>query len=290
MNTKQFELSLVSGQQVFQMPGAGEGMTQQVIFTCDVYPGAGTLTLETQVMGSGAWLPVYKGAALPLNAPIVLATEGAIATFRVTLAAIGGGGSGLRAWVGNAPAGLGFPAGAFVGLRALTTQPCTEANVKNGVQFYARANYPLASPIPAGQTRKLFFQTGAKQVLVKLRDFAYVAEELRLNLYRTPTGVSGGTPLVVHNYNGVNPVATTVSATKSVTTVTDGVEFDGGDPEYFFGANAVAQRVSNSIPLGRERVLPPNTSFLVAITNTGTGDARCQYFLDWYEGGSDLPA
>lgn len=290
MITQSVALDLVNGQQVFPVPGAGAGMTQQLVFTCDVYPAAGTLTLEYQLMGVGAWQPVYKGFALPLNAPIVLAAEGAVGAFRVALAGLGAGGSNLRVWAGSAPAGLGFPSGAFVGLRALTVQPYTEANVKNGVQFYARANYPLATPIPTGQSRKLHFTTGAKPVLVKLRDFSYVAEELRINLYRSPTGVSGGTPLVIHNYNGVNPVASTVAATKNVTTVTDGVEFDGGDPEFFFGANAVAQRVSTSIPQGRERVLPPNASFLVVITNTGTGDARCQYFLDWYEGGSDLPA
>ena len=42
-------------------------------------------------------------------------------------------------------------------------------------------------------------------------------------------------------------------------------------------------------PDGRERVLPPNTSYIVAITNSGGGNARCRYFLDWYEGGTDLP-
>jgi len=35
--------------------------------------------------------------------------------------------------------------------------------------------------------------------------------------------------------------------------------------------------------------LPANAEFIVAITNTGSGAARAQYFLDYYQGGTDLP-
>lgn len=182
-----------------------------------------------------------------------------------------------------------FPDGAFTGLRALTTQPYTEANVKNGVQYNLRAVWPMADTIGAGTSRKLFFQTTTKPVIVKLRELQYLAEELRIELFQSPTGVTGGTPLAIHNYNGVNPVATTVSATKNVTTVTNGTQFDTTDPEYFFGSANAPQRQTGSIPQGRERVLPANSTFLVMISNTGTGEARVQYFLDWYEGGADLP-
>lgn len=61
------------------------------------------------------------------------------------------------------------------------------------------------------------------------------------------------------------------------------------EPEYYFGATATGQRTASSIPGGRERVLPENTTFLVKITNTSTSDGRFQYFGDWYEGEPDLP-
>lgn len=130
-----------------------------------------------------------------------------------------------------------MPDGLFSGTRAITIQPYTEANVKNGVQFYVRAVWPAADPIVTGEpgSRLIWFKTGAKQVVVKLRDMLYVAEELRLRLFRAPTGVAGGTDLVIHNYNGVNPVATTCIGKKNVTVATLGTEFDGDDPEYFFG-------------------------------------------------------
>lgn len=183
-----------------------------------------------------------------------------------------------------------FPDGAFTGLRALTTQPYTEANVKNGVQYNIRAVWPLLDVIATGTSRKLWFKTNAKPVLAKLRQFQYLAEEMKIELFANPTGVSGGTDLVVHNYNGVNPVATTVQAKKNVTITNNGTPFDHGDPEHFFGgANDPQRQNVDSIPLGRERVLPANTEFAVVITNTGTGNARAQYFLDFYEGGADLP-
>lgn len=215
--------------------------------------------------------------------------NGSISRVRVDLTGV----SGYTAyqvviWRGDSPQTL-IPDGAFTGLRAITVQPYTEANVKNGVQYNIRAVWPMADTIAAGTSRKLFFQTTSKPVIVKLRELQYLAEELKIELFQTPTGVSGGTPLTVHNYNGVSPVATTVVATKNVTTITNGAQFDAADPEYFFGSANAPQRQSSSIPQGRERILPANSTFLVMISNTGTGEARAQYFLDFYEGNTDLP-
>jgi hypothetical protein len=189
---------------------------------------------------------------------------------------------------------FGMPAGLFEGSRAITVQPYTEANVKNGVEYYLRAAWPESDPIATGTTRKLYFQTGAKKVIVKLRDLHYVGEELAIRLYANPVGVSGGTALAIHNFNNVNPVATSViDARKNVTTVSDGVEIDGGDPEYLYGASSASQRSQLAIPVGRERIIPANSGFIVAITNTASGGgaaaARVQYFLDWFEGEPDLP-
>lgn len=180
-----------------------------------------------------------------------------------------------------------IPDGAFTGRRAITVQPYTEANVKNGVQYYLRASWPLTNEILTGTTRKLWFRTGSKQVLVKLREFQYIAEEMRISLFVNPVTVTGGTTLTINNYNGVSPVAPTSQALQGVTTVSDGTPL--ADPEYFFGSQSAPQRVAGAVLQGRERVLPPNTEFIVAISNTGSGAARAEYFLDFYEGGTDLP-
>jgi len=208
---------------------------------------------------------------------------------RVSLAGTNAVTAALKVWRGD-DARSGIPPGAFSGLRAMTVQYYPEANVKNGLQFNLRAVWPLADVITTGTSRKIWFKTNAKPVIVKIRDFQYIAEELKLELFQSPTGVTGGTDLLVHNYNGVNPVATTVAAKKNVTITNNGTQFDNNDPEYFFGsANDPQRQSATAFPIGRERILPANTEFAVVISNTGTGSARVQYYLDFYEGGTDLP-
>lgn len=184
---------------------------------------------------------------------------------------------------------FGMPSGLFEGLRAITVQPYTEANVKNGLQFYIRAVWPKGGEIPAGATRKIWFNTGPSPIIVKARVFEFDAEELRIDLFSGPTGVTDGTTITPRNYNRVSGFAAVSQAKKNVTTVSDGTPFDPDDPEYFFGASNSPQRTPGSILQGRERILPANTEFIVAITNTGASIARCQYFLDYYQGGTDLP-
>lgn len=191
-------------------------------------------------------------------------------------------------WRTNDPMPL-IPDGSYTGLRALVTQPYTEANVKNGLQFYLRAVYPKASPIPAGETRKIWVSVGDSPLIIKLRIVEFDAEELRLDIYSGPTGVTGGTTITPRNYNRVSPQPGLITARKGVTTTSDGTPFDPDDPEYFFGASNSPQRNPGSLPQGRERILPANVAFIVAFTNTGTGNARVQYFLDFYQGGTDLP-
>lgn len=169
------------------------------------------------------------------------------------------------------------------GSKAYTVQPYTELNIKRGLQFYARVAYPLGGTIAAGATQKLYFETGDKTVLVKDRMFHYIGEEFEIGIYGSPTGVTGGTAIPISNWNLKSPQATTiVSALKGVTTTTDGTAAQ--EPEYFFGAAAEGQRAPDSIPEGYERVIPPNSSFLVTITNNGSSPARCEYTLTWYEG------
>lgn len=125
-------------------------------------------------------------------------------------------------------------------------------------------------------------------VLIKLRVLDYVGEELSLSLFEGATGVTGGTAIPVRNYNRRNPVASTVTVTKNVTTTSDGTAID--DPEFFYGSGSAPQRAAVSIPSGRERILLPNTSYIVSIAATAAlGNARVQYFIDWYEGETDLP-
>lgn len=276
-------LQLNNSPQVFPVPGGVSG-SAQLLIQFGTAPSAGTVMVERRAPGQQAWTPLAKGTAKSITGgALSLRADGVLGSLRVTFTGLTGGADALL-WVDTNPT----PQGLFNGLAALTTQPYTEANVKNGVQFYARVAWPTTDPIAANSTRKILFRTGSKPVIIKSRDVLSVAEELSLNLYEGPTGVTGGTAVPVRNYNRVNPVTTTVVMTANVTTTTDGTLFDG--PEYFFGSASAPQRSAASIPQGRERILPPLTSFLITITApAGVGTSRVQYFLDWYEGDSDLP-
>lgn len=275
-----------NGQQTLAMP-AGFGV-RQIVPLFGVMPSAGTMQIEARASKQSPWQPVAVAHPVSLTNPAPVYSYGEVSDLRITIAGLSGGQNGyllVSDGVGASP----IPTEAFTGLRAMCVQPYTEANVKNGLQFYLRAVWPNAESIPTTETRKVWFKTGAKLVIAKLRDVQYVAEELRIRLFANPTGVTGGTALGISNYNGVSPVATTCQAKKNVTTTSDGTEFGGGDPEYFFGATTQGNRTTASIPSGRERILPPNTEFIVSVENTGSGVARCQYFLDFYEGSTDLP-
>lgn len=267
-----------------EMPADFDGC----IITARYFNGAGAQITPTAlpVVTVGA-LGVFSRVLVPF-AKSEWRYNGVVTSVTVDLTGTGATTAEFTIWRTDDPVDC-FPQEAFTGTRGLIVQPYTEANVKNGVQFSLRAAWPLSDPIANGTPRKLWFKTGSKPVLIKLRELQYFAEELEIQLFKSPTGVTGGTDLTVHNYNGVAPVATTIQAKKNVATTSNGTEFDGGDPEYFFGSNTAPQRTASSIPTGRERVLSANTEFLVVISNTGSGSARAQYFLDWYEGGTDLP-
>lgn len=169
------------------------------------------------------------------------------------------------------------------GNKSFTVQPYTELNIKNGVQFYARASWPEDDPIASGDAnaRNIYFQIGNSTVLTKLRIFDYIGEEIKFEILSEPT-VTGGDSVAVSNWNLKNPSPTVVTVKKDVTITDDGTIV--GDPEYFYGGSSSGQRVQSSIPEGYERVVPPNSNFAIRITNTSNTDARAQYFLTWYEG------
>lgn len=180
------------------------------------------------------------------------------------------------------------------GLNAITAEGYVIHNIQYGLQFYFRKAYPLAdvgrglAPIPSGESRYILFKTTSKIVLFKTRITSFIGEELNIELFRAPTVTDLGTQMTIRNYNGINPQATTVEVYKNVNISAEGTPLDD-EPEYYFGATAAGQRVGNSIPEGRERVLPLNTEFLIKVTNSGSGVARFQYFGDWYEGTPAIP-
>lgn len=257
-------------------------------------PSSGTVLFESSDASSGdvGWTKMRNGR---IRAPEIDAyprpfTDKPAYWVRVTPEdVVGANYARLTVWQDAAAAADPIEPEVYEGTKALITQPYTEANIKRGLQYYFRASWPLADSIPAGASRYLRFDIGAKPLIVKLREMHYVAEEIELTIYTGPT-TTGGTPITPTNWNQrlASAPASTLTITKSPSVSTEGTPLDE-EPEYFFGGGAAGQRDSNSIPQGRERLLAENTSYLLEFRNSGTGSARLEYFLDWFEGEPDLP-
>lgn len=280
----QYPLNIAAPVQTFRVPGALGG-TQQIILACATYPSGGTVSVEYQLAGSNVWSPVPKGTLLPFVGPVVLYTYGAVAGYRVTLAGITGAPAALAAWVAEADA-EGFPPGAFVGLRALTTQTYIEANVKNGVQYEASAeNLGVA----AGASIDVVVKTGANPVLVKQRKIDFNGARCHARVFRNTVFTAGSGVLVpYYNMNLRNAVAGTVEVRVGATVSDIGVE--AGAPTFALGSTGQGQTALGSYALsGIERLLAPNSNYALRITNPNAAPMDITTYLSWYEGGIDLP-
>lgn len=231
-----------------------------------------TETLEDFVAinpaGLGLWL---------INGPIL--------RVRLSIAGTGAATASAEIWRYGFPMDLS-PPGVYSGLRALTQQGYIEANTKAGLQFYIQYGLPQL-PATSG-VHKILFTTGAKRVLIKARELYGNGGVFSLQVFKQPTAPApGGSTIVVQNYNDITPVATTVSVLGGVTTTSNGTPW--GDPQRLFGSAASGQRAGSGLAPGGDRILKPNSSYLIEIKNTGSGTADIDYFLSWYEGGTDLP-
>lgn len=210
--------------------------------------------------------------------------NGPVARVRLSLVGVAGV-TGATAFIWRDDESMeAAPAGAYSGLRALTTQTYTEANVKNGVQYEISADTPA---LAAGANTDVIFTTGANPVLIKGRQVKFNGLSLVTRVYRAPT-FTGGTVTPYFNLNDRNPVTGTVVVRTGATVTAPGTEF--GAPTFDLGSSGVGNSSLStySVP-GIERLLAPNTTYLLRITNDSAAVQRVTSYLTWYEGGTDLP-
>lgn len=171
------------------------------------------------------------------------------------------------------------------GTQAIIVQNYTEANVKNGLQYYMRVHAPT---VAVAGVLNLRFQTGAKPVIIKAREVSFNATNIVEYVAQEGGTYTGGTAVAVENENRINPVASTVLLSTGGTI--------GGTPVVFrrkriYSAGSTSSggtKVGTDV-LGRETVLKPNTLYTVTMTNVAGATAEIQLELSWFEGRPDLP-
>lgn len=174
----------------------------------------------------------------------------------------------------------------MVGLRGFVMQNYTEANVKNGTQFEYSADTPS---LAAGESTRVLFMTGDKPVIIKSRTLSFTMTKVTARVYKNAQ-YTGGTPTdQIFNLNDINPEPTTVQIVTGATLTDDGEEF--GAPNFMYGSTGVGNSENGTFATpGIERVLAPNTTYMLLTTNSGEGTHGISTYLTWYEGDPDLPA
>ena len=196
-----------------------------------------------------------------------------------------------------------FPPGVFSGLRAMTTQSYTEANVKAGVQFSASTYLTALTP---GEIIDVVVVTGAKKVIIKSQQLSIKdSGDVLLDWYKSPT-YSGGSNITsgVYNQSNVNPQAGTVQLFGPTPTNAAAGDYSPNDATKPTVTNVGTKisptlavlgitgqgssNASKSATEGLEQVLDANSTYLFRRTFIGA-TASMFGFSTWYEGGTDLP-
>ena len=179
--------------------------------------------------------------------------------------------------------------GIFTGLHAVCFQSYTEANVKNGRQRVASAEFSITQ----GASQYIGFRTGAEPVIIKSRLIQLVggtkveySAKASISFTENPDNVVSicnpntryKVPIGVTAFHTVTPGA-------DVPDVTD--KYLNEFPVYAAGNNAASRLGSDA--QGLDYVLKENTSYVFTIKNSGTGTASVHWWLTFYEGFPDLP-
>jgi hypothetical protein len=176
-----------------------------------------------------------------------------------------------------------FPSGAFEGLRALTTQSFSEAHTKMGSQFEGSL---LIESLSGGASNDTFFITGAKPVIIKSRVVSYTGSGINATVYSNPT-FTGGSTIGYFNATDINPVAGLSQIIGGATTDTDGALVFA--PNYLIGNTSLTGKGDAVGTEGRQRILKPNTTYMLRLTSLDSTAQDVASFLTWYEGDFDLP-
>lgn len=257
-------------------------------FTAD--PSAGTYSVLAKLTDGSYQQVEMRSDEKKLVSGNTLTFSGNIQGLRFILDGVtGGSGAVVSLWSYDQYPENGFPKGVFTGLRALTIQNYTEANVKNGVQYESSTYNPS---VAANAVSYFVILTGSKGALIKGRTITVNGLGLKLETFVNPT-YTGGTPIPIYNLNHKNPVPPTVTVLGNPTVTADGTKI--ACDKYILGTNpqggvSVVSATLFTEAQGLETVLAPNSIYLFKSTSLETADTQAVFsYNTWYEGGIDLP-
>lgn len=255
-------------------------------YTTPVSPSSGTITI-TVTDDSFNYTPIHAGAVNVTNPDYTRPTIGmAIERFKVNIVDVTGATHFIvKLHRLNVPSTVAFQLHReyFNGRRALNVQSYTEANVKLGVQFEASLFKP---DLTAGGSIAAVFITGAKPISMKAIQIAMNGSGVTLQLFKNPV-YSGGNAITVFNLTELSPIATSVTIFDAVVVTNAGTAIAA--PLYYIGSTQPGiSAASTTGVVGLERMLAPNTTYLIRGTSRDSASSDISNYMTWYEGEPDL--
>lgn len=169
------------------------------------------------------------------------------------------------------------------GLRAQTVQPYDEINKKRGTQWEASRVVTLT----AGDTAYSVIRTGALPVDLKQRSFGFDGIGVNASIYKAPI-YTGGTLETVYNFK-TNVTTGLLSTLIASPVVTNNGTKCGADI-FAIGPASNQSRGSVLTTYPGNRILEPNTAYLLTITNRDTNASQTiSARIEFYEGAFDYP-
>jgi len=134
----------------------------------------------------------------------------------------------------------------------------------------------------SGGTHYWHFKSGDNSVVVFERKVTTNGDEFEYQVFKDPTLTDDGTPVGI---TGRNSGAGNSPVTTFFTDPAFSAEGAGIEPEYMPGASGQGQSTISQFSVdGAVRILEPNTSYLLKVTNNGAkNDATCQIYVLWGE-------
>lgn len=168
------------------------------------------------------------------------------------------------------------------GFKAVITQNYTEVNIKVGVQHEGSTKFSIGG----NADNDTIFLTGALPVILKSRSIGFTGEGVSSFIFEGPT-YSGGASVPYQNPNAINPVTGLSQIIVGANVTDDGFLIFA--PEHLLGSTSQQSKGSGTREIGQEKIMKPNTAYLLRITSLDPQTEDVTSLLSWYEGELDLP-
>lgn len=138
-------------------------------------------------------------------------------------------------------------------------------------------NVSLNASITAGATSWAQVKTNAKKVTVVHYDLVALSENMRFSVYETPTITNGTT--------AVTPICVNRNVTEAATTqfFTDPTGVSGGTLILIHGMPTGANKIGGSAEHAETWVLKPSTSYALKLENLGNSTTEFVFNMGFYE-------